>query len=135
MALRPLDPGLAETSGLTKIAQAGGLALDAAMLNGIPEPVLHLQSRAMGIAAGLGAMRPTSPPPAPDIALGIALGVALGLANLLGFRSDSSTATTSAKQAQAAACSSSARPASRASRLDQRWTQHPLPPGCPGVAR
>ncbi|MDQ2827018.1 MAG: hypothetical protein M3Y04_08680 [Actinomycetota bacterium] len=86
-----------------KISQAEGLALDAAMLNGIPDPVLHLQARAMSIVAGLGVLRPDPAAPGPDMALGIALHVAGGLANLLGFRNDSAMATTNAEQAQAAA--------------------------------
>lgn len=86
-----------------KLVQTEGLALDAAMLNGIPDPMLHLQARAMSIVAGLGVLRPDPAAPGPDIALSIALGVAGGLANLLGFRSDSATATTNAGQARAAA--------------------------------
>ncbi len=39
-----------------QIATAGGLALHAAAFNGMPDPVLHLAARAMGVVTDLAAM-------------------------------------------------------------------------------
>ena len=39
-----------------QIAAAGGLALHAAAFNGMPDPVLHLAARAMGVVTDLAAM-------------------------------------------------------------------------------
>ena len=36
-----------------QIAAAGGLALHAAAFNGMPDPVLHLAARAMGVVTGV----------------------------------------------------------------------------------
>src|SRR6266568_3959570 len=48
-----------------QIAAAEGLALHAAAFNGMPDPVLHLAARAMGVITGLAALEPTRAPPAP----------------------------------------------------------------------
>jgi hypothetical protein len=41
-----------------QIAAAEGLALRAAAFNGMPDPVLHLAARAMGVVTGLAALEP-----------------------------------------------------------------------------
>ena len=86
-----------------EIAQAEGLALHAGACNGIPNPVLHLTARAMGIVTGLAAIEPDPRAPARDAILDAALRAAAGLVKLLGFRRDCVTATTHADQAQATA--------------------------------
>ncbi len=48
-----------------QIAAAGGLALHAAAFNGMPDPVLDLAARAMGVVTGLAALEPGPRPPAP----------------------------------------------------------------------
>ena len=68
-----------------QIAAAGGLALHAAAFNGMPDPVLHLAARAMGVVTGLAAQAAT------------------GLRQLLAFRHDCTTVTTPAEQAAATA--------------------------------
>jgi hypothetical protein len=47
------------------IAAAEGLALHAAALNGMPDPVFHLAGRAMTIVTGLAAIEPDPPRPQP----------------------------------------------------------------------
>jgi len=86
-----------------RIAQAEGLALHAGAFNGIPDPVLHLTARAMGIVTGLAAIEPDPRAPVRDAILDAALRAAAGLVKLLGFRRDCVTATTHADQAQATA--------------------------------
>ncbi len=86
-----------------KIAAAEGLALHAGAFNGIPDPVLHLTARAMGIVTGLAAIEPDPRAPDRDAVLDTALRAAAGLAKLLGFRGDCVTAITPADQAQATA--------------------------------
>jgi hypothetical protein len=86
-----------------EIAQAEGLALHAGACNGIPDPVVHLTARAMGIVTGLAAIEPDPRAPARDAILDAALRAAAGLVKLLGFRRDCVTATTHADQAQATA--------------------------------
>jgi hypothetical protein len=75
-----------------KIAAAEGLALHAGAFNGIPDPVLHLTARAMGIVTGLAAIEPDPRAPDHDAALDAALRAAAGLVKLLGFRGDCVTA-------------------------------------------
>jgi len=84
-----------------EIAQAEGLALHAGACNGIPDPVLHLNARAMGIVTGLAAIEPDPRAPARDAILDAALRAAAGLVKLLGFRRDCVTATTHADQVPA----------------------------------
>jgi len=86
-----------------EIAQAEGLALRAGAFNGIPDPVLHLTARAMGIVTGLAAIEPDPRAPARDAILDAALRAAAGLVKLLGFRRDCVTATTHADEVQATA--------------------------------
>jgi hypothetical protein len=86
-----------------EIAQAEGLALHAGAFNGIPDPVLHLTARAMGIVTGLAAIEPDPRAPARDAILDAALRAAAGLVKLLGFRRDCVTATTHADRVQATA--------------------------------
>lgn len=86
-----------------EIAQAEGLALHAGAFNGIPDPVLHLTARAMGIVTGLAAIEPDPQAPERDAILDAALSAAAGLVKLLSFRGDCVTATTLADQAQATA--------------------------------
>lgn len=86
-----------------KIADAEGLALHAGAFNGIPDPVIHLSARAMGIVTGLAMVEPDPRAPDRDAALGAALQAATGLAKLLGFRRDCVTAATPADEAEAMA--------------------------------
>jgi len=71
-------PGAAETQAMAaealaieqgvateQIAAAEGLALHAAAFNGMPDPVLHLAARAMGVVTGLAVLEPDRAPPAP----------------------------------------------------------------------
>ena len=44
-----------------QIAAAERLALHAAAFNGMPDPVLHLAARAMGVVTGLAALEPDPP--------------------------------------------------------------------------
>lgn len=75
--------------------------MHAGALNGIPDPVLHLGARAMGIVTGLAAIEPDLRAPARDAILDAALWAAAGVVKLLGFRRDCVTATTHADQVQA----------------------------------
>jgi hypothetical protein len=86
-----------------EIARTEGLALRAGGFNGIPDPVVHLIARAMGIVTGLAALEPDPRAPARDAVLDAALRAAAGLVKLLGFRRDCVTATTHVDQAQATA--------------------------------
>ena len=52
-----------------QIAAAGGLALHAAAFTGMPDPVLHLAARAMGVATGLAALEPDPRAPGTDVLL------------------------------------------------------------------
>jgi hypothetical protein len=85
-----------------QIAAAGGLALHAAF-NGMPDPVLHLAARAMGVVTGLAALEPDPRAPGADVFLDAALQAAAGLQQLLAFRHDCTTVTTPAEQAAATA--------------------------------
>jgi len=86
-----------------QIAAAGGLALPAAAVNGMPDPVLHLAARAMGVVTGLAALEPGPRAPGAGVLLDAALQAATGLQQLLAFRHDCTTVTTPAEQAAATA--------------------------------
>lgn len=86
-----------------QIAAAERLALHAAAFNGMPDPVLHLAARAMGVVTGLAALEPDPRAPGADVVLDAALQAATGLQQLLAFRRDCTTATTPAEQAAATA--------------------------------
>ena len=68
-----------------QIAAAEGLALHAAAFNGMPDPVLHLAARAMGVVTGLAALEPDPRAPGADVLLDAALQAAAGLQQLLAF--------------------------------------------------
>ena len=91
-----------------QIAAAGGLALHAAAFNGMPDPVLHLAARAMGVVTGLAAPGPGPRAPGAGVLLDAALQAAAGLRQLLAFRHDCTTVTTPAEQAAAAGLASAA---------------------------
>ena len=86
-----------------RIAEAEGLALHAGAFNGIPDPVFHLNARAMGIVTGLAMVEPDPGAPESDAALDAALQAATGLAKLLGFRHDCVAAATPADGTEAMA--------------------------------
>jgi hypothetical protein len=69
-----------------QIAAAEGLALHAAAFNGMPDPVLHLAARAMGVVTGLAALEPDPRARGADVLLDAALQAATGLQQLLAFR-------------------------------------------------
>ena len=109
-------PGAAETQAMAaealaiergvateQIAAAGGLALHAAAVNGMPDPVQHLAARAMGVVTGLAALEPDPRAPGADVLLDAALQAATGPQQLLAFRHDCTTVTTPAAQAAATA--------------------------------
>ena len=52
-----------------QIAAAGGLALRAAAFNEMPDPVLDLAARAMGVVTGLAALEPDPRAPGADVLL------------------------------------------------------------------
>ena len=85
-----------------QIAAAEGLELHAAAVNGMPDPVLHLAARAMGVVTGLAALEPGPRAPGAGVLLDAALQAATGLHQLLAFRHDC-TVTTPAEQAAATA--------------------------------
>ncbi len=91
-----------------QIAAAGGLALHAAACSGMPDPVLHLAARAMGVVTGLAAPGPGPRAPGADVLLDAALQAATGLQQLLAFRHDCITATTPAEQAATAGLTTAA---------------------------
>ena len=86
-----------------QIAAAGGLALHAAACTGMPDPVLHLAARAMGVVTGLAALEPDPRAPGADVLLATARQAATGLPQLLAFRHDCTTVTIPAEQAAATA--------------------------------
>ena len=86
-----------------QIAAAGGLVRPAAAFNGMPDPVLHLAARAMGVVTGLAAPGPGPRAPGAGVLLDAALQAATGLQQLLAFRHDCTTGTTPAEQAAATA--------------------------------
>ena len=86
-----------------QIAAAEGLAMAAAAFNGMPDPLLHLAARAMGVVTGLAALEADPRAPGADVVLDAALQAATGLQQLLAFRHDCATVTTPAEQAAAAA--------------------------------
>ncbi|HLB76901.1 MAG TPA: hypothetical protein VJO72_07695 [Candidatus Dormibacteraeota bacterium] len=107
-------PGAAETQAMAagalaiergvateQIAAAGGLALHAAAFTGMPDPVLHLAARAMGVVTGLAALEPDPRAPGADVFLDAALQAATGLQQLLAFRHACTTATSPAGQQRA----------------------------------
>ncbi len=108
-------PGAAETQAMaaealaiergvaTEQIAAEGLALHAAAFTGMPDPVLHLAARAMGVVTGLAALEPDPRAPGADVLLDAALQAATGLQQLLAFRHDCTTVTTPAEQAAATA--------------------------------
>jgi hypothetical protein len=59
--------------------------LYAAAFNGMPDPVLHLAARAMGVVTGLAALEPDPRAPGADVLLDAALQAATGLQQLLAF--------------------------------------------------
>jgi len=69
----------------------------------MPDPVLHLAARAMGVVTGLAALEPDPRAPAADVLLDAALQAATGLQQLLAFRHDCTIVTTPAEQAAATA--------------------------------
>ena len=77
-----------------EIAQSEALALHAAAMNGMPDPIFHLTERAMGIITGLAAIEPDPRAGENDMLLDAALQAATGLAQLLQFRHNLTTATT-----------------------------------------
>ena len=91
-----------------QIAAAEGLAPHAAAFNGMPDPVLHLAARAMGVVTGLAALEPDPRAPGADVLLDAALQAATGLQQLLAFRHACTTVTTPAEQASATAAPTSA---------------------------
>ena len=70
------------------------MALHAAAFTGMPDPVLHLAARAMGVVTGLAAHDPDPRAPGADVLLDAALQAATGLQQLLAFRHDCTTVTT-----------------------------------------
>jgi len=62
-----------------QIAAAEGLALHAAAVNGMPDPVLHLAARAMGVVTGLAALEPDPRAPGADVLLDAARQAAAAL--------------------------------------------------------
>src|SRR5260370_30071979 len=82
-----------------QIAAGAGLALHAAAFNGMPDPVLHLAARAIGVVTGLAALEPGPRAPGAGVLLDAALQAAAGLQQLLAFRHDCTTVTTPAGQA------------------------------------
>jgi len=87
----------------TEQIAAEGLALRAAAVNGMPDPVLHLAARAMGVVTGLAALEPDPRAPGADVLLDAVRQAAAGLQQLLAFRHDCTTVTTPAEQAAATA--------------------------------
>jgi hypothetical protein len=94
-------PGRGVATG--QIAAAEGVALHAAAVTGMPDPVLHRAARAMGVVTGLAALEPGPRAPGADVLLDAALQAATGLQQLLTFRHDCTTVTTAAEQAAATA--------------------------------
>lgn len=90
--------------GSEEIAQTEALALHAAALNGMPDPVFHLTARAMAIVTGLAAVEPDPRAADNDVLLDAALQAATGLAQLLRFRGAVATAETAAERDRATAC-------------------------------
>lgn len=84
--------------GTVQIAEAEAVALHAAALNGMPDPVFHLTARAMAIVTGLAAVEPDPRAADNDLVLDSALQAATGLAGLLRFRGACVTADSSAQQ-------------------------------------
>jgi hypothetical protein len=93
-------PGL--KSGSDKGIEAGHVG-DTAAFNGMPDPVLELAARAMGVVTGLAALEPDPRAPGAGVLLDAALQAATGLQQLLAFRHDGTTVTTPAEQAAATA--------------------------------
>ncbi|MGO9955250.1 MAG: hypothetical protein ACLP50_04630 [Solirubrobacteraceae bacterium] len=77
-----------------EIARSETIALHAAAMTGMPDPVFHLAERAMGIITGLAAIEPDPRAGENDMLLDAALQAAGGLAQLLQFRRDLTAAAT-----------------------------------------
>ncbi len=69
----------------------------------MPDPVRHLAARSMGVVTGLAALEPGPRAPSAGVLLDAALQAVAGLRQLLAFRHDCTTVTTSAEQAAATA--------------------------------
>jgi hypothetical protein len=69
----------------------------------MPDPVLYLAARAMGVVTGLAAPGPGPRAPGAGVLLAAARPAAAGLQQLLAFRHDCTTVTTPAEQAAATA--------------------------------
>jgi len=74
----------------------------------MPDPVLHLAARAMGVVTGLAALEPDPRAPGADVILDAARQAATGLQQLLAFRHDCTTVTT--RQSRPPPLPNSARP-------------------------
>ena len=94
-----IEPGVATE----QIAAAEGLALHAAAFTGMPDPVLHLAARAMGVVTGLAALERDPRVPGAGVLPDAARQAATGRQQLLAFRHDGATVTTPAEQAAATA--------------------------------
>src|SRR5258708_31632278 len=94
-----------------QIAAAEGRAPRAAACSGMPDPVLHLAARAMGVVTGLAALEPDPRAPGAGVLLDVALQAATGLQQLLAFRHDCTTVTTPAVPGAATAGLTHAAPA------------------------
>ena len=57
----------------------------------MPDPVLHLAARVMGVVTGLATLEPDLRAPGADVLLDAALQAAAGLQQLLAFRHDCTT--------------------------------------------
>ena len=79
-----------------QIAAGEGVALHAAAVDGMPDPVLHRAAGAMGVVTGLGAPGPGPRAPGAALLLDAALQAATGLQQLLAFWHDCTTVTTPA---------------------------------------
>jgi len=69
----------------------------------MPDPVLHLAARAMGVVTGLAALEPDPRAPGADVLLDAARQAAAALQQLMAFRHDCTTVTTPVEQAAATA--------------------------------
>ena len=76
-----------------QIAAAEGVALHAATFNGMPDPVLHLAARAIGVVTGLAALETDPRAPGANMVQDL-LQAATGLQQVLAFRHDYTTVTT-----------------------------------------
>ena len=87
-----------------QIAAAGGLALPAAAFNGMPDPVLRLAARAMGVVTGLATLEPRPARPRRRRAPGTPpCGPPPACSSSLAFWHDCTTVITPAERAAATA--------------------------------